>query len=111
MAAALGGVLLLCACASFAAEGPKPLYSVIVGTVWTANERPAPGVVIRIRRADKQKAQWELRTDARGEFVQRLPAGGADYIVWAEVKGRLAAEARIHIDDDERQDIGLHLKE
>jgi hypothetical protein len=97
---------------ALAADRPQP-YSVIVGTVWTAENRPAAGIVVKIRRADKRKAQWELRSDARGEFVQHLPAESADYIVWAEVKGHKGpvAETKVHIENDERQDIGLHLSD
>jgi hypothetical protein len=101
----------MCAGGALAANRPQQAYSVIVGTVWTADDHPAPGVIVRIRRADQPKPRWELRSDARGEFVQRLPAGSADYLVWAEVKGHPAAETRVHIDNDERQDIGLHLRE
>lgn len=106
------GVLLL-AGTVFATDRTPADYSVIVGTVWTAQARPAPGIVVKIRRADKRKAQWELVSDAHGEFVQHLPAETADYIVWAEIKGHKgpAAETQVHLDKDERQDIGLHLAE
>ena len=40
-----------------------------------------------IRRADQKKAKWELNSDHSGEFAQRLPAGKADYVVWADMKG------------------------
>src|SRR5260370_1115345 len=66
------------------------------------------------RRADEKKAKWELYSDQRGEFAQRVPAGEADYIVWADVKTHKDApppEVKVHIENDERQDIGLHLTE
>lgn len=113
MAGALGAVLLLCAAVGWAADRPKQDYSVIVGTVWTADDRPAPSVAVKIRRADRKRADWELLTNARGEFVLHLPIGPADYLVWAEIGGRKSAatETEIHIEYNERQDIGLHLKE
>lgn len=108
---ALAALLLLGAAAAWAAQ--PPAYSVIVGTVWDAGDRPAPDLVVKIRRAERTKPQWELRTNSHGEFAQRLPAGAADYVVWAEVNGRRRpeTEVKVHIDYDERQDIGLHLKQ
>ena len=67
---------------------------------------------------DEKKARWELYSNHTGEFAQRLPVGKADYIVWADVKGyklpsgrqlKPGSEVTVHIDDDERSDIGLHL--
>ncbi len=86
-------------------------YALIFGTVWAPDDRPMPGVKVKIRRADAGKARWELMSDNRGEFAQRVPAGEADYVVWAEPKGHKgpAAETKVHITYDERQDIGLHL--
>jgi hypothetical protein len=100
-------------------EKPKP-YALIFGTVWDPDGHPLYGVKVKIRRAtDKaNKARWELYSNHTGEFAQRLPAGKADYIVWADVKGvklssgkqlKPGSEVTVHIDNDERSDIGLHL--
>jgi hypothetical protein len=95
---------------------PAP-YALIFGTVWDAQNRPAYGIPIKIRRADQKKAKWELMSDHHGEFAQRLPAGKADYIVWADLKSKKAkkdakpVESKVHIENDERVDIGLHLTE
>jgi hypothetical protein len=98
-------------------EKPKP-YALIFGTVWDPDGRPLYAVKVRIRRADEAKARWELYSNHNGEFAQRLPAGKADYIVWADTKGyklpsgkklKPGPEVTVHIDDDERSDIGLHL--
>ncbi len=48
---------------------------------------PLYGVKVKIRRADQKKAHWELYSDHNGEFAQRVPAGQADYLVWADLKG------------------------
>jgi hypothetical protein len=90
----------------------KP-YSLIFGTVWDAQNHVAPGIRVKIRREGDKKPKWELMSDNRGEFAQRLPAQKADYVVWAEVKGKKGpvAETKVHIEGDERQDIGLHLPE
>lgn len=98
----------------------KP-YAVIVGTVWGPDDRPVYGVKVNIRKAtDKpNKVRWEVYSDHHGEFEQRLPAKEAEYIVSADLKGykpedgkplRLAKEVTVHIYNDERQDIGLHLE-
>lgn len=95
----------------------KP-YALIFGTVWGPENQALYGVKVKIRRADQKKAHWELFSDHRGEFAQRLPAGKADYVVWAESKDyKLASgkklqpgtEVTVHIENDERADIGLHL--
>ena len=93
----------------------KP-YALIFGTVWAPDDTPVYGVKVKIRRANEKKAKWELYSDHEGEFAQRVPAGKQDYIVWAEIKPQKGQptmqvpEVKVHIENDERQDIGLHLK-
>ena len=71
---------------------------------------------IKIRRVDEKKARWELYSDHRGEFAQRVPAATADYMVWAEPEQQkhsphlTGEEVRVHIEGEERRDISLHLK-
>ncbi len=100
-------------------EKEKP-YAVIFGTVWGPDDRPVYGIRVKIRRAtDKpKKVRWEVYSDHNGEFAQRVPAGEADYILSADLKGvkfadgsqaRLPKEVTVHIYDDERADTGLHL--
>jgi hypothetical protein len=107
-------------------RGEKP-YALIFGTVYGPNDRPVYGVRVKIRRADQKKARWELTSDHHGEFAQRVPAGAADYIVWidqnsknsrkieeeqARAAGGKAADrtmVTVHVQNDEREDISLHL--
>lgn len=94
----------------------KP-YAVVAGTVFDANARPVPGVKVKIARVegDKTGKTWEHISDRRGEFAQRVPAGAAEYLVWAEIKPTKGApvgkrpEAKVTIQNDERQDVNLHL--
>ena len=97
----------------------KP-YALIAGTVWGPDDRPVYGVMVKIRKGtDKpKKVRWELYSDHMGEFAQRVPAGEADYILSADLKGfkpadgkpvHLVQEVTIHIYHDEREDVGLHL--
>src|SRR5262245_24962619 len=77
----------------------KP-YALIFGTVYGPDDRALYGVKIKIRRADEKKAKWELYSDHHGEFAQRVPAGEADYIVWADIKtpkGTPPTEVKVHI--------------
>ncbi len=116
-------VLLACACATVAGQAPSPQavpqgkptvkdYALIYGTVWTAEDTPAMGVPVTIRRAGDKKAKWELVSDRRGEFAQRVPPGSDDYVIRADIKvpiGQPKPEVTVHINDNERQDISLHL--
>lgn len=80
--------------------------------------RPIYGVKVKIRPASQKKARWELVSDRRGEFAQRVPAGQADYVVWPDLKDyklpsgkhlKPGTDVTVHIANDERSDIGLHL--
>ena len=114
------------AISTVASSGPnkhEDAYALIFGTVWGPDNRPVYGVKVAIRRADDKKPRWHLISDHNGEFAQRVPAGKAEYIVWAEsVPGRrskpsktkdlaVGSEVKVHIENDERADIGLHLTE
>jgi hypothetical protein len=102
--------------AAQASDKPKP-YALIFGTVWDPDGRPLYGVRVKVRRAGEKKA-WELYSNHTGEFAQRVPVGKADYVVWADVKDyklpsgkklKPGSEVTVHIENDERSDIGLHL--
>ena len=96
----------------------KP-YALIYGTVYGPDDHSVYGVKVKIRRAGEKKARWELYSDHSGEFAQRVPPGRADYVVWADLKGYKplngkklegGQEVTVHIQNEERQDISLHLK-
>jgi hypothetical protein len=98
---------------------PNDPYALIFGTVWGPDDRPVYGITVKIRRVPDKKPKWQLYSDHSGEFAQRVAAGKADYIVWADLKGvkttdgqplQLVEEIPVHVEYDERVDIGLHLK-
>lgn len=96
-------------------------YALIAGTVWGPDNRPVYGVRVKIRRStDKpKKVRWEVFSDHHGEFAQRVPAGEAEYILTADLKGVKTADGKplhatevtVHIYGDEREDTGVHLTE
>jgi hypothetical protein len=89
-------------------------YALIFGTVWGPDSHPVPGVPIRIRRASEKKFRWEQVSNRTGEFAQRVPVGKQDYVVQADIKNAKGApkpEVTVHIDENERQDVGIHLTE
>jgi hypothetical protein len=97
---------------------PTDPYALIFGTVWGPDARPIYGVKVKIRRAQDKKSKWELISDHSGEFAQRVAAGKNDYVVGADLKGvkttdghrlHLVEEVPVHVEYDERVDIGLHL--
>jgi hypothetical protein len=116
----LGPHVLPVANASPASSKLKPTdpYALIFGTVWGPDDRAVYGITVKIRRAADKKPKWQVSSDHSGEFAQRVPAGQADYVVWADLKGvkttygyalHLAEEVPVHVEYDERVDIGLHL--
>ena len=97
---------------------PEKPYALIFGTVWGPDDHPLYGIKVKIRRVRDKKPKWELTSDHVGEFAQRVPAIKDDYLVWADLKGvktkdgerlRLAQKVAVHVEYDERVDIGLHL--
>jgi hypothetical protein len=103
----------------------KP-YALIFGTAFGPNDRPLYGVKIRIRPQMKKRPSWDLISDHRGEFAQRVPPGPGDYLIRGEAeyapvgedgrpqpskKVRLKGETRVHVGSEERLDISLHLTE
>ncbi len=110
---------LLVSSAAPATQRPDKPYALLFGTVWGPDDHPLYGMKVKIRRADQKKGHWELYSDHNGEFAQRVPPGPADYLVSADLKDYKShsgkelhqdGEVKVHVDNDERQDLGLHLK-
>jgi hypothetical protein len=111
MAAAL---LLLAAVSPFVPAQEKKDYALIYGTVWNADNRAMAGVPIKIQKVGDKKPKWELVSDRRGEFAQRVPTGDAEYIITADIKvpkGGTKPQTKTHIYANERVDISLHLSQ
>jgi hypothetical protein len=71
-------------------------------------------VRVKLRRASEKRYRWEAVSDHRGEFAIRVPAAKADYVLVPDVKhkkNKPLPETLIHVEGDERIDIGVHLQE
>lgn len=101
-------------------------YALIFGTAYGPDDRPLYGVKVNIRREGKKHASWDLQSDHRGEFAQRVPVEAADYVIKGEAeyaplgqdgkpqmskKKKLRAETKVHMEGEIQKDIGLHLTE
>ena len=114
-------LLAMCGGVAWGAHGnqaQRQPYALIFGTVYDPDGHTLYAVKVKIRREGEKKSRWELYSNHTGEFAQRVPVGPGDYVVWADVKdykppdGRRfqpSPEVKVHIDGDERADIGLHL--
>jgi hypothetical protein len=106
-------------------KAEKP-YALIFGTAYGPDDRPLYGVKITIRPQTKKHPNWDLMSDHRGEFAQRVPPGPSDYLVHGEAeyaprgddgrpqlskKKRLKGETKVHVESEERLDISVHLTE
>lgn len=120
----LTGFLVGCVCLGMSAASrsenrPEKPYALIFGTVWGPDNLPVYGVKVKLRREGDKKAKWEQYSDHRGEFAFRVPAGKATYYASPDLKGyklhdgsklQGGEDVKVDIENDERSDIGLHLK-
>ena len=90
-------------------------YSLIKGTVFTAEGRSFPGAKVTIIRADldakqQKKSRREAVSDRLGEFAFRLAVGPAKFHLTVEATGFPKQERDIEIAGDERADVSIILK-
>jgi hypothetical protein len=118
-----GIVLALLFSSALAGEDPKKHYALIFGTIYDSTDRPVYGVKITIHPVNRKKPTWDLISDHRGEFAQRVPPGPEDYVIAGQAemapvengkpqpskRKRVKAEAKVHIGAEERVDVNLHL--
>jgi hypothetical protein len=102
----------------------KP-YGLIFGTAYGPDDHPMYGVHVTIHPEGHSRPSWELMSDHRGEFAQRVPPGPGDYLITGEVeiipmvdgkpqksqKKRLKGQAKVHLGGEEEQDFSLHMNE
>ena len=103
--------MAFCGYSLFAQAG----YSLIKGTVFTAEGRSFQGARITVVRTDvddkrQKKSRKVGASDRLGEFAFRLDAGPAKYRLTIEAPGFPKQERDIEISGDERTDLSIVLK-
>jgi hypothetical protein len=102
----------------------KP-FGLLFGTAYGPDDHAMYGVRVVIRPDGHKRPSWELMSDHRGEFAQRVPPGPGDYVVRGEVeiyplvdgkpqksrKKRLTGQTKVHLAGEEQQDFSLHMNE
>jgi hypothetical protein len=107
-------------------DDPKKHFAIISGTVYGPDDHSLYGVKVAVHLAgsSNKRFSWERISDHNGEFAVRVPPGPGDYVVegqadYAPIENgkiqkdrvkHLQATASVHVDFEERQDVGLHLK-
>jgi hypothetical protein len=72
--------------------------------------RGAAVVVTPDPASGRKKAEWRAVSDARGEFLLRLPAGPASYNVVVRANGYKPQEKKVTFASDERLDLNFLLE-
>lgn len=90
-------------------------FSLIKGTVFTADGRPVTGARVTIIRSDaepkqQKKTRKEGSSDQQGEFAFRMDAGPAKFHLTIEAQGFPKQEKDVEVGGDERADISVILK-
>ena len=103
---------------SAAAPKKKPAldtYAVVSGSVFADSGYALPGARCdprapgRLRAADKTKP-IETVSDARGEFVVRVPPGPVHYMVTVDAKGYQSQRKTVSVQDQERVEVTFQLE-
>jgi uncharacterized GH25 family protein len=105
---------LLCFSLAVAVYAQKN-FSLIKGTVFTADGRPMPGAKVTIVRIDvearqQKKTQKQSSSDSQGEFAFRMDVGPAKFHMIVEITGFPKQERDVEVGGDERTDISVILK-
>jgi len=111
---ALLALALLCVAGLAAREKPKP-YAVVAGTVFREPGFVLPNaeVVLRMKVPPpgvKHAKTLTTRSDGRGEYAFRVPAGKAEYAISVKADGFAADEKPAAIESEERVDIYFTLR-
>lgn len=115
--AALAGVLLASVAAPLAEGADKKAkaaetYGVIAGSVFRETGFSFAGVeLVVVWEVDgKKKKVWKGRSDARGEFAFRVPAGVGRYTVRVKADGHAPEERTLELGLDERRELSIRMQ-
>ena len=111
-------LLLACVVASHAAKkkaGPRS-YALVAGTVFEERGYALANAQVTLipdpsaGAAPVKAKRLQAISDARGEFVFRLPPGSMQYIVKVEVKGYQPAQKSVAVEGEGRVDVTFQLQ-
>jgi hypothetical protein len=109
----VGALLLLGLLTLGAAPKKKPVretYALISGSVFNDSGYALPDADVTIAPEAQNKTKpLEAVSDARGEFVVRVPPGPANYIVAVQAKGYQSQRKSVAINDQERVEVTFQL--
>lgn len=115
---ALLGALLVLASLPPATAAPKKkpaleIYAVVSGSVFNDSGYALPGadVMLASEQTGSSKSKpMETVSDARGEFVFRVPPGPVHYTVTANAKGYHSQRKGVDVQDRERVEVTFQLE-
>jgi len=95
--------LLFASVLSLPAQGA---YAVIGGTVFRESGHAFAGALVELQpeKPDKKNKKQSIRTNGRGEFAFRVPAGPMDYSLSVKIESYRPELKRVNIVGDERVD-------
>ena len=119
---ALALTVALLASSALPLKDQKKDYALISGTAYGPDDRPLYGASIHIHPVGRKKPNWDLMSDHRGEFAQRVPLSYSEYEIIGEaefapmVDGKpqrshkkwVKVVEKVRIDKDVVRDVGLH---
>ncbi len=117
---ALPALLLVCLLPLRAAPKKKPAldtYAIISGSVFTDGGFALPGAGVTVvsevpgdGSSPKKTKPIEMVSDARGEFVVRVPPGPMHYLVSVSAKGYQSQQKTVSVQDQERVEVTFQLE-
>jgi hypothetical protein len=113
---ALAWALLLVALLPLAAAPKKKpaldTYAVVSGSVFDSSGYALPGADVTLApETQTQKLKpMEAASDARGEFVVRVPPGPMHYTVTVHAKGYRSEQKTVSVEDQERVEVTFQLE-
>ena len=118
-AAALAAVILSsrAPAPAVAKDEPKQVqpFALLKGSCFDQRGLSLPGVAVQVtlppgESGKKKEKSWRMRSDRRGEFAVRLPAGEQTVVVTASKKGYRKTEKSVQFYADELQHVVIQMK-
>jgi hypothetical protein len=105
-------LLLIASLPLGAAAKKKPAldtYAILSGSVFDGNGYALPDAAVTLAAEGKAKPM-ETVSDARGEFVFRVPPGPRQYAVTVSAKGYQSQRKTVSVQDQERVEVTFQLE-